>query len=69
MADWSSRTIVTTTKEYTLPSPTNWAQVRRVLDVIENELPEAQRRWEDTVTVAAHDDEIVFTYLVETRNG
>lgn len=69
MADWSSRTIVTTTKEYTLPSPTNWAQVRRVLDVIEGELGEERCRWDDTVTVSAHDDEIVFSYLVETRNG
>jgi hypothetical protein len=69
MADWSFRTVVTTTKQYTLPSPTNWSQVRRVLDVIENELPEDRRRWDDTVTVSAHDDEIVFTYLVETRNA
>ena len=68
MADWSSRTVVTTIKEYTLPSPTNWVQVRQVLAVIEQELTEDRRRWDDTVTVAAHDDELVFTYRVESHS-
>jgi hypothetical protein len=67
MPDWNYRTVVTTVKEYTLPNPTNWAQVRQVLDRIERELPEDRRRWDDTVTVTAHDDEILFSYQVETR--
>lgn len=69
MADWTSRVIVTTTKQYALPNPTNWSQVRRVLDVIEQELPEDRRRWDDTVTITAHDDEILFTYLVKNESG
>ncbi len=63
VADWSYRTVTTTVKEYPLPNPTNWAQVRQVLSVIERELPEDKRRWDDTVTVRATDDEIVFSYV------
>ena len=68
MADWSSRTVTTTVREYTLPNPTNWAEVRRLLAMISNELPEDKRSWDDVVTVTAGDDEIVFSYLVERRS-
>jgi hypothetical protein len=44
MADWSSRTVITTVKQYCLPSPTNWAQVRQILAAIDRELSD-QRRW------------------------
>jgi hypothetical protein len=69
MADWSHRTVTTTVKEYTLPNPTNWVQVRRLLAMIERELPEERRGWDDTVTVRAADEEIVFSYQVEIRDA
>jgi hypothetical protein len=68
MADWTSRTVVTTVKEYSLSSPTNWTQVRQVLHMIDQELPEG-RRYDDTVTVKAFDNEILFTYTVKNESG
>lgn len=66
MAAWTSRVVITTTKQFVLPSPTNWAEVRKVLAAIDQELSE-DRHWDDTVTVTAHDDEIFFTYLVKNE--
>jgi hypothetical protein len=68
MADYTSRTVVTTVREYALPSPTNWAEVQKVFAAIKNELS-SQSLSDDTVTVRAHEDEIVFSYLVESRNA
>jgi hypothetical protein len=65
MADWSYRTVVTTVKEYVLPNPTNWTQVRQVLGMLEREVPNDGRPWDDTVTVEGRDDEMVFSYIVK----
>jgi hypothetical protein len=64
MADYTSRTVTTVTKEFTLPSPTNLAEVEKVIAAVDSELTPAQLGLDDTVTVRAHDDEIVFSYVV-----
>jgi hypothetical protein len=69
MADWTSRIVTTVTKEYSLPSPTNWAEVSKVLSAIDRELPESRRHGDDTVTVTAHDDEILFTYVMKNESS
>jgi hypothetical protein len=38
-----------------------------LISAINKELTESQRQWDDTVTVTAHDDEILFTYVM--KNG
>lgn len=63
MADYTSRTVTTTRKEYALRSPTNWAEVGKVIAVIEGELS-AKRTYDNDVTVEARDDEIVFWFDV-----
>lgn len=62
MADYSWRTVETRTREYTLPSPTVGAQVKQVIAKMEDELGPDRAKWDDAIRVAAHDDEIVFTY-------
>ena len=63
MADWTSQIVTTVRKEYTLPSPTNWVEVRKVLAAICNDLS-AEQTYDDTVRVEARDDEIVFSFEV-----
>ncbi len=63
MADWTSRIVTTVRKEYTLPSPTNWTEVGKVLAAIRSDLS-AERTYDDTVRVEARDDEIVFWFEV-----
>lgn len=72
MADYTSRTVTVTRREYVLASPTNWTQTRLVLDVIEGELKALAERkgrpyraWDDLVTVEARDDAVVFSYEAE----
>lgn len=65
MADWESRVVTTKVKEYVLPSPTNWTQVQNVLRAIRNDRGgENFTEWDDDVTVAARDDEIVFSFTI-----
>ena len=61
MADYTSRTVTTTRKEYELRSPTNWAEVGKVIAAIEQDLS-GRRTYDDDVTVEARDDVIVFSY-------
>jgi hypothetical protein len=63
MADWTSCVVTTVRKEYTLPSPTNWAEVGKVMAAIATELS-GQRAGDDTVRVEARDDEIAFWFEV-----
>jgi hypothetical protein len=62
MATYTSRTVTTTRREYVLTSPTNWAEVGKVVAALNQELGEEAARWDDVVTVEARDDEIVFSY-------
>lgn len=62
MADCTWRTIHTARKEYSLPSPTNWAEVGKVFAMLRNELDERKAAFDDAVTVEARDGEIVFWY-------
>lgn len=64
MADYSVRTVTTTRKEYILPSPSDWGEVGKVMAAIRNQLSDKDARYDDTVTVEARDDEIVFSYTV-----
>lgn len=66
MADYSWRTVEARTREYSLPSPTNGAQVRQVLAKMDDELGTEKARWDDAITVTAGDGEIIFTYPVGT---
>jgi hypothetical protein len=73
MADFTRREVTTRRVEFVLPSPTNWAEVGKVLSAIHHELqpfdPENPREplpADDAVQVKAWDDEIVFWYEVAT---
>lgn len=61
MADFLQRTRHTARVEYVLPNPTNWAEVGKVFAAIQNDLSELPTG-DDTVTVQATDEEIVFSY-------
>lgn len=62
MATYSRREVVEKRIEYFLPSPTNWAEVSKVISALNQELGEEESRWDDAVTVEARDEEIVFWY-------
>jgi hypothetical protein len=68
MSQVTTRIIKITRHEVVIPSPTNWAEVGKALAVIEQRLEAAgkETRWDDTVTVEARDDEIVF-YWTESE--
>ena len=68
MASFSRRERTTTWVEYTLPNPTNWGEVRKVMAVIENELGD-RTLWDDVVQVSGADEEIVFRYEKETSDA
>lgn len=59
MADYTRREVVTRRIEYVLPNPTNWAEVSKVLTVINHE---TDRVADDFVRVEGRDDEIVFSF-------
>jgi len=61
MAEYTRREVTTVTVEYVLPSPVNWAEVRKALASVERELGE-DARWDDAAWVEARDDEIVIRY-------
>lgn len=68
MADYTSRIVTTTRKEFILPSPTNWGEVQKVLAALRTDLA-GKRAYDDDVTVEARDDEIVFSYEVGQDEG
>lgn len=61
MAEYSFRDVTIVRREYTLPNPTNWAEINKVVAALEQELEE-EGYSDDRVTVEARDDEIVFWY-------
>lgn len=68
MAAYTSRTVTVVTREYVLPSPTNWAEVGKVMSAIRTNLGQERACWDDTVTVEARDDEIVFSFQLSKTN-
>jgi hypothetical protein len=68
MADYSSRTVTKTWVEYTLPNPTNWAEISKVMAAIDRvELPKHElRSSDDLVMVEGLDEEIVFRFEIPT---
>ncbi|MBG0828527.1 hypothetical protein HS041_12185 [Planomonospora sp. ID67723] len=67
MADYSRREVTQTWVEYTLPNPTNWGQINRLISVIQYELGD-RADWDDAVQVVGRDEEIVFRWEKETRD-
>jgi hypothetical protein len=68
VTDWTRRTITQIIVEYSLPSPTNWTMIFAVFDDIRRargDLPSS----DDTVTVCAHDDEIIISYTYSAPPG
>ncbi len=65
MAMYSRREVDTKHVEYFLPSPTNWAEVGKVVAALNRELGEARARYDDAVTVEAVGEEIVFRYKAD----
>jgi hypothetical protein len=68
MADYTKRDITTVERRYELPSPTNWVEVGKVLNAIQQDF-EGQRTYDDTVKVEAYDDEIHFTYRISQEES
>jgi hypothetical protein len=70
MADYSSRTVTKTWFEYTLPNPTNWVEVRKVVTAITHNL-EARglSPSDDRVEVIGLDEEIVFRFEIKSTSA
>lgn len=67
MADHTHFTIVETRSVYSLPNPTNWTEVSKVLNILYRDLG-GEESYDDDVIVSATEEEILFTYKVtETR--
>jgi hypothetical protein len=66
MADYTHRTVSKTWVEYVLPNPTNWAEISKVIGVIDRiELPKhGLRSSDDLVQVEGLDEEIVFRFEI-----
>jgi hypothetical protein len=65
MADMTIRDETTTRRIYTLQSPTNWAEVSKVLGALQQDEDRRKRGdWDDAVIVEAWDDEIRFSFEV-----
>ena len=66
MADYTRRDETKTRRIYTLPSPTNWTEVSKVLAALQQD-PDCQKlgEWDDIVKVEAWDDEIRFSFEVK----
>jgi hypothetical protein len=64
MADYIKRIVTTRRAEYTLNNPTNWTEVEKVFANIRRELSD-KKLWDDTVSVEAHDDIILISYICE----
>lgn len=67
MASFTRREKKISRVEYALTTPTNWAEIGKVLAALRSELPPELAQWDDTVTVNVGDDEIVFTYDTEVE--
>jgi hypothetical protein len=67
VADYSTRVVTTTRKEYVLESPTNWAEVEKVLAAIKGDMSGGRRTYDDDVVVEARDDEVVFWFKVADK--
>lgn len=65
MADYSRREVTKTWVEYSLPNPTVWGELRKLIAVAEKELDD-RARWDDAAQVVATDDEIVIRWEKET---
>lgn len=66
MADYTQRVVKTVRKEYVLRTPTNWAEVNKVLHAISKDL-EGQNAADNTVTVDACQEPIVFSFEVSSE--
>jgi hypothetical protein len=62
MAVYSRREVTTTTVEYFLPSPANWAEIGKATAAVQAELGEDAARWDDAAWFEARDDEIVIRF-------
>lgn len=60
MAEYSFHEEITKRAVWTLPSPTNRAEVNKVFGAIKTYFPECMWESDDAVTVEARDDEIIF---------
>ena len=65
MADYTQRDETTTRRIYSLPSPTNWVEVSKVLAAIRKD-DDLTSDYDDAVTVEAWDDEIRFSFEVKS---
>ena len=62
MAQYSRREVTTTTVEYFVPSPVNWAEVGKAMTAVRNELGEEAAQWDTAAWFEARDDEIVIHF-------
>jgi hypothetical protein len=69
MATYSSRDITICRREYSLPSPTNVAEVAKVFAAINQNLATRDGYSDDFVTVEARDDEIIFSFEISKVVG
>lgn len=65
MADFTRREVTKTWIEYTLPNPTVWGELHKVLAVVERDLGESAQ-WGDAAEVLATDEEIIVRYEKRT---
>jgi hypothetical protein len=66
MADYTQRDETKTRRIYSLPSPTNWAEVAKVLNALRQDA-DLKSDYDDAVTVEAWDDEIRFSFEVKGK--
>lgn len=75
MAEFITRTVCTERREYVLKhgygSPTNWAEISKVMAAITADLRAEGRdtTTDDAVLITANDEEIIFYYETEERNN
>jgi len=62
VADFFTRTVATERREYVLPAKTDWFEVSKVLNALQQEIGEEKSAWANSVMVEANDAEIVFYY-------
>jgi hypothetical protein len=54
--------VATERREFVLPAKTDWFEVSKVLNAMQQELGEEKSAWADSVMVEATEAEIVFYY-------
>lgn len=70
MADFAARHVTTVRREFTLRTPTNWAEIGKVFAAIDLELKAAGLSDLDSrVTAETTEEEIVFWYTKSTEVG